>query len=190
MEEIFDFIFSPDECAGFIKKKFYSHHFPVDFKYIDKYLTENEENDLKHLTILHAPSSYHIKGTAFIEEAIANLRLKYPNLIYKRLHNISKAEVIKELINADVVIDQMLVGYYGVLAVEAMALEKPIICYISQDIWENIKSYCPIINANPDNIEEIIEFYINNKKNLKEIGKKSRTYALDFHSPEKIAEKC
>jgi glycosyltransferase involved in cell wall biosynthesis len=52
-----------------------------------------------------------------------------------------------------------------------------------------MKSYCPIVNANPDNLEEKVELLIINKKNLNEIGKKSREYALEYHSPKKVAEK-
>jgi len=189
IENIFDFIFSPDECAGFIKKKYYTHYFPVDFNYLDKYLNNIEEIETTSITIIHAPSNYRIKGTTFIDKAIFNLKLKYPFIIYKRLHGIPKAEIIKELMNADIVIDQMLTGFYGVLAVEAMALEKPVVCYIRPDLWENMKSYCPIVNANPDNLEEKVELLIINKKNLNEIGKKSREYALEYHSPKKVAEK-
>lgn len=189
IENIFDFILSPDECAGYINKKYYPHYFPVDFNYIDKYLNPNKEVRTKSLTIIHAPSAYHIKGTAFIEEAITNLRIKYPFITYKRLHGVAKTDIISQLVNADIVIDQMLVGYYGVLAVEAMALAKPVVCYIRPDLWENMKNHCPIVNANPDTLEEIVESLINDKKRLIEIGRKSREYALEYHSPDKSAAK-
>jgi len=189
IENIFDIIFSPDECAGFINRKYYSHFFPIDFDYIDKYLTDKPKVETLSFTIIHAPSDYRIKGTFFIDKAINDLKKKYPFIIYKRLHGIPKYEIIKELTDAEIVIDQMLAGFYGVFAVEAMALKKPVICYIRPDLWENMKSYCPIINANPDNLEERIELLINNRKELNAIGEKSREYALEYHSPKKVAER-
>ncbi len=189
IEKVFDVIFSPDECAGYIKKKYYSINFPVDFNHLDKYLISKEAIETSAIIILHAPSNYHVKGTIFIENAIANLKSKYPSIVYKRLHGMPKSEIIKELMNADIVIDQMLVGYYGVLAVEAMALGKPVVCYIRPDLWEKLQNYCPIINADPDNLEETVESLIFNKENLNKIGIKSREYAQEYHSPKKIAEK-
>ena len=189
IENIFDYILSPDECAGYIKKKYYSHFFPIDFSYLDKYLINSREIETNLITIIHAPSNYHVKGTAFIDKTISNLKIKYPSINYKRLHGMPKTEIINELINADIVIDQMLVGSYGVLAVEAMALKKPVVCYIRPDLWENMKDYSPIVNANPDNLEEVLESLINNKNKLVEIGEKSREYVLEYHSPKKIAQK-
>ncbi|MFO7526774.1 MAG: hypothetical protein R6W68_15075 [Ignavibacteriaceae bacterium] len=188
IEKYFDFIFSPDECAGFIKRKYYSHYFPVDFEYIAKYKVKNIKDSTSPFTILHAPSNYHIKGTAFIEKTIEDIKKKYPNILYKRLQGLPKTEIIKEINNADMVIDQMLVGFYGVLAVEAMALEKPVVCYIRPDLWKNMKDSCPIINADPENLEEVLESLIKDQSALHELGHRSRQYALEYHSPQKTAE--
>ncbi|MFC2135025.1 glycosyltransferase [Bacteroidota bacterium] len=188
VENIFDFVVSPDECAGYLKKKYYSHYFPVDFNYLDKYLINSKEIKTNSITIIHAPSNFHIKGTFFIDKTIDNLKRRYPFIIYKRLHGIPKDEIIRELLNADIVIDQMLVGFYGVLSVEAMALKKPVVCYIRPDLWKDMKSYCPIINANPDNLEEVLEKILKDPSQLTDRGMKSREYALKYHSPTKIAE--
>ena len=37
---------------------------------------------------------------------------------------------------SDVVIDQILMGTYARLAIESMALGKPVICYLREDLFE------------------------------------------------------
>jgi glycosyltransferase involved in cell wall biosynthesis len=75
----------------------------------------------------------------------------------------------------------MLVGFYGMFAVEAMALGKPVVCYIRPDIWKDIGDNCPIINANPDNLYACLSSLIENNETLHEMGVKSRKYAESKH---------
>ena len=106
-----------------------------------------------------------------------------------QLQNLSKDELIKEILKCDLLIDQMLVGFYGILTVETMLLQKPVVCYIRDDIWSKIEKDCPIYNANPDNLENVLEKILQNPSQLIARGEDSRNYALDYHSPKKIAEK-
>ena len=65
---------------------------------------------------------------------------------------LSNKEARKRYETADILIDQLLAGWYGGLAVELMALGKPVICYIREDdlkyIPKEMRDELPIINAN------------------------------------------
>jgi len=86
----------------------------------------------------------------------------------------------------------LLVGWYGGVAVEAMALGKPVVCYVREEdlrfIPKRMEEDLPIINANPGNLYHVLDRHINNRKNLSLIGEKSRSYVERYHDPIKIAQ--
>ena len=53
--------------------------------------------------------------------------------------------------------DQFILGSFGVSSIEVMALGKPVLCYIMDQVEINLPEACPIINANLDNLESKLE---------------------------------
>jgi hypothetical protein len=183
----FDIIFSPDECGGYFNEKYITYYFPVEDIGGEKTVIQTSTKT-KSLRIAHAPSNEEYKGSKQIYSAINNLKNRY-EFEFIKLQNLSKDELIEEILKCDLVIDQMLVGFYGILSVETMLLEKPVVCFIRDDIWSKIEKDCPIYNANPDNLENVLEKILQNPLQLIARGRESRKYSLEHHSPEKIAKK-
>ena len=104
--------------------------------------------------VVHAPSHQGVKGTRFIVEAVKKLREKGVQFEFVLVEGLSNTEARKEYARADLLVDQLLAGWYGGLAVEFMALGKPVICYIRESdlkfIPEQMKADLPIIDASPD----------------------------------------
>jgi glycosyltransferase involved in cell wall biosynthesis len=184
IEANFDLIVCPEEAAGDLSKKYFNILFPVD---ANKFTVTPPETQKRKLRILHAPSSEVYKGTHHIIPVIESLKQKY-DFDFKKIQEVSIDELYKEVQQADLLIDQMLVGFYGVLSTEAMAMGKPVICYIRPDIWEKIKDDCPVINADPDTLEQTLENILKNPEMLKEIGIKSRKYVEKYHDAKVIAK--
>lgn len=86
---------------------------------------------------------------------------------------------------ADLVIDQLIIGRYGPTSVMAMALGKPVICWISDFMREKYPKELPIIFANPDNIKEKIAYVLENRDMLMEIGLRGRRYVEKYHDKDK-----
>ena len=57
------------------------------------------------------------------------------------LHKVTHDVVQETLARADVVIDQLRVGFYGVYAQEAMARGKPLVVYVREDLREKVLGY-------------------------------------------------
>jgi glycosyltransferase involved in cell wall biosynthesis len=176
-ESLFTVIASPEECAGYLSRPYKPFRFPIRTAAFSPVYPEVENK----IIILHAPSHHHVKGTRYIQESVQKLTLKYPNIEFVCIQNAPKSDVLFYLKSAHIVIDQMLVGFYGMFAVEAMALGKPVICYIRPDIWLDIQDDCPIINANPDNLYSCLAGLIEKKEILSEIGRESRKYVENNH---------
>lgn len=138
---------------------------------------------------VHAPNHRLVKGTDKIIDVIDSLNKRGFSCELKIVENTSNAELLKIIKESDAVIDQLLLGTYARLAIEAMALGKPVFCYLRQDLYQfnPIWTNCPIIDVDPDNLENELEVFLKSvpEERLK-IGKKSREYVEQYHSLEYV----
>lgn len=142
--------------------------------------------------IVHAPSHRGAKGTRFIVQAVAQLRSKGLEFEFVLVEGMTHQEARKQYEGADLLIDQLLAGWYGGLAVELMALGKPVICYIREGdlgyIPGEMRADLPIINATPSSIADVLEHWLTEGfERLPAIGRKSRQYVEKWHDPLRIA---
>lgn len=130
--------------------------------------------------IVHAPTSTDIKGTSYIVSAVEKLKTRY-SFDFQLIQKMSNEQAMQIYRKADLIIDQLHLGSHGVLAVEAMAMEKPVVCWISDYMKEHYPDDLPLINANPDTIESVLEHVLRNRDMLPEIGRKGRPYIEKQH---------
>ena len=146
------------------------------------------------LRIGHAPSHRGVKGTALILDALDALRcegFEFELVLVEGLSNAEAKELYKKI---DVLVDQLFAGWYGGLAVEAMALGKPVVVYIRDEdlkfIPPEMTAELPFIRATPDSIEsarrEVLEMP---RVYLLELAKRSRAYVERWHDPVAIAKR-
>lgn len=164
---------------------------PIDLKAFRsiKSAIVNEKASEHTIKIAHAPSNRKMKGTQYVEEAISALQeLGYPVQLLL-VENLSYEEALKKCAHADIVIDQLLIGAYGQYAVEMMALGKPVVCYLREDLIQHYHSDLPIINANPENIIQVLKDLIDRKSDWDTIGRHGITYVENHHDSHVIARK-
>ena len=156
---------------------------PIDIEYWKtyeppiEYITNDDE-----VLLVHAPSNAARKGTPIIMNAINKLKKKY-SFHFKLLTGMPN-HVVREWLNAaDIVIDQISVGWHGKLSVESMALGKPTLCYINDKYKKKYPQFreLPIVNITPNNLHDQLESLIINEKLRKKIGQKSRKYVEKIH---------
>lgn len=147
------------------------------------------KNDVKRPLILHAPTNPEFKGTMAIEAAIQELQKSY-SFEYRRIQHLNHEEAIRLYREADLIVDQIRCGSYGLLSVEAMALGKPVIAYIRNDIVAQFPSQLPIMNANPDNVLTAIQSFLENPALRVERGLQGREYAeKKYHAKEVVVDR-
>ncbi len=138
--------------------------------------------------IVHAPSDKRIKGTEYVLQAIDKLKEEY-DFKFKLVRGLNHEEAKNIYEKADIIVDQLLGGSHGVFSIEAMALGKPVICYIREDLKDKYPKDLPIISANPDTIYNVLKVLIEDAKLRHELGEKGRVYVEKYHDARKIAEK-
>lgn len=146
----------------------------------------------KRPLILHAPTNRNVKGTHYILNAVNQLQAEGIEFDFQLVENQSYTEAKKLYGKADLLIDQLLIGWYGGLAVELMALGKPVICFIQpndlQFIPLQMKADMPLIQATHTTIYNVLKEYLTYKQhNLKILGQMSRAYVENWHNSLKIA---
>lgn len=141
----------------------------------------------KRPLILHAPTNPLFKGTSYIEAAIDRLSSKY-SFDYRRIEKMNHKKAVQLYKEADIIIDQVLCGSYGLLSVEAMALGKPVITYIRPDLINEFPDDLPIFSASPKTIMEKLKVLLENPKLRRNLGIRGRKYVRRVHAVENVVK--
>lgn len=144
----------------------------------------NRQNPL----VVHAPSSKKVKGSKFVQNAITKLKKEKLNFEYKAISGMNNNEARKWYAKADIIIDQLMIGWYGVLTLEGMALGKPVVVYIREELLRTFEYDVPIQNANPDTIEDRLRELILDPRKREELGKQGRRFVEQYHNVNNVAK--
>ena len=142
----------------------------------------------------HAPSHQGIKGTSLILEAFDVLREQGYDMELVLIENLPNSEARKLYEQVDVMIDQLHIGWYGGLAVELMALSKPVACFIRDDdlvvLPVEMRRGLPILRISKETLaKDLLKISKLGRDELMKVGEASRVYVEEFHDPEKVARR-
>ena len=140
-------------------------------------------------TILHAPSDPLIKGTSYIEQAVANLQAQGYPVTLRLLTNVSHEDLQWEIRSADLVVDQVMAGWYGNFAIEGMAANRPVVAYLRDGLPEKAGYRPPIANATPATLEAVLRSLLDNETERSERGLAGRSFVERHHNAKRIAER-
>ena len=109
--------------------------------------------------VVHAPSNPVLKGTATIEEQLEPL-VAAGRIRYERVSGLQPQDAAALVARADIVIDQVLLGLYGVLACEGLAGGAVVLGLVGDAIRERVEGEIPILETTPltvaDRVEEVL----------------------------------
>ena len=137
--------------------------------------------------IVHAPSRRGVKGTRALLAALDELRAEGVHFELRLVENLANEEAKAVYRSADIIVDQLRIGWYGVLAVEAFALGKPVVAYIRDDLWARHGDRLPVWNANPLTIKERLRELIGDLPARRRLAAAARGYFEQVHSAVTIA---
>ena len=138
------------------------------------------------LRVLHAPSHRGIKGSDAIEAAVraaAGDGAIELVTVSGRPHD----EVLAAIARADLVVDQLNSETPGVLAAEAMALGKPVICEYEEEKLAPFARPCPVVAATPETLEARVRELAADAGRRRELGEAGSGYAPRVHHPDVAA---
>jgi glycosyltransferase involved in cell wall biosynthesis len=143
-------------------------------------------SDSKRPVVLHAPSSRKRKGTEHVVAAVESLDAELR--IVEGLTHDEAFELYRE---ADIVIDQLNAGWYGVFAIECLALGKPVVTYLHDEaVRRTEEAYgtkVPLVPATKETLRESLRPLVEDVALRQRVGAASRAYAEQLHDIDKIA---
>lgn len=167
---------------------------PIDLKAFAPLLNEtfrgrHSSREKGRVQVAHAPSSRSIKGTKYLLQAIEAMQNRGIPVDLVLIEGKSYQEAIRMCAMADIVVDQLLIGAYGQFSVEMMALGKPVVCYIREDLLDHYPQGVPIISATPENIGVVLSELIENRDEWHKRGNQGVDYVKHYHDGVVIAQR-
>ena len=138
--------------------------------------------------IVHAPSSRRRKGTEHVIAACEGLDADL--VLVEGLHH---AEAFERYREADIVVDQLNAGWYGLLAIECMALGKPVVSFLHEEAVRGTEAALgervPIVRATKEDLRAQLEPLVASAAERRRVGAESRAYVERVHDLERIADR-
>jgi len=137
--------------------------------------------------VVHAPSHRTVKGTDFVLAAVERLQKEGHQFQFQLIEKVPHEQAKQMYQKATIVIDQLTVGTYANLSMEAMAMGKPVICHIREDLRAAFPPGLPIVGANPDTIYEVLRDLLRRPNDWRNLGIAGRRYVEQNHNYDKVA---
>ncbi len=144
--------------------------------------------DRATVTVAHAPTNPNVKGTRHVVAAVERLRADGLDVELDLITGVPNREALRRISNADVLVDQLRIGWYGGVAVEAMALGRPVVCHI--DEADNpFGAALPIERATPATVREVLRELVVDRARRAALAQRGREFALRVHDPRAIVRR-
>ena len=144
--------------------------------------------DRSRPVILHAPSSRRRKGTEHVLEACAGLDA---DLVL--VEGLRHDEAFERYREADIVVDQLNAGWYGLFAIECMALGKPVVTFLHDEAVRRTESELattvPLVSATKETLRARLEPLVASASERRRIGEASRAYVEQVHDIARVADR-
>jgi glycosyltransferase involved in cell wall biosynthesis len=136
--------------------------------------------------MVHAPSNKCKKGTEALQEVLGQLRGSY-DCDFKLMHEMARPEALAMIAQSDIFLDQFTIGAEGLASHEAMALGKPVVCFIKNSLQARYPPSLPIVMADQPGLGAAITGLLKDGRRRRELGMRGREYMETFHDAHKVA---
>ena len=145
------------------------------------------------LRVAHAPSSRTVKGTEAVAAAVEALRDGGAPIELDLIEGIPHREARRRYAGADVIVDQLRIGWYGMFAIESMALAKPVVVHLDEqaaaETEEAFGLELPLVPADEQSLEDVLAGLLEAREALPELGRRSRDYVEHVHAHTQVARR-
>jgi len=154
---------------------------PIDTSLFDPYYPDSDNS--KPIKIVHAPTNRETKGTQHVINAVSILKSRGYDIELQIVEDKPHSEAIDIYKTADIAVGWVNpdFGIYGMFSKEAMALGKPVVASLTQSVKKHLPNSNPIIESDPEDLIDELEYLINHRDQLKDYGKQSREYVENTH---------
>ena len=130
--------------------------------------------------VLHAPSNARLKGSELAEPVLR--ALDDEGLItYRRVEGVAPADMPGLVAEADVLLEQLVLGLYSVAAIEGMAAGKLVLAHVHARVRERLPRQLPVVEADPVTLEGVLREIVHDRDRYREIAAEGPSYVAEVH---------
>lgn len=138
--------------------------------------------------VVHAAARPARKGTSFVEAACAELPVDLDVV-----HGVTHDEAVERYRRADIVVDQLNSGWYGLFAIEAMAMGKPVVGFLHEEAVRSTEEAfgvrVPISRTTKETLADTLRPLVEDAAERQRSGEACRAYVEAVHDDERVADR-
>ena len=138
--------------------------------------------------VLHAPTNRLIKGTKYVEAAFEQLRPQFPGVEFRTVEQMPWQQLRDLMSECDVFVDQVFMGWYGMVSVEAMALERPTLTYMRPE-FEPRAHGAPVVRITVETLADELAAVLRDTPRRRALGQEGRAYVEREHEAHVIGKR-
>ncbi|QFG68357.1 glycosyltransferase [Ornithinimicrobium pratense] len=129
--------------------------------------------------VLHAPTNPRLKGTAAVEEVLTRLQ-EEGLVVYRRLTGVPHTQMPAFVADADVVVDQVVLGNVATLAAESMAAGRLVVGHVADHVRERTPGL-PVLEAVADTLEDVLRDVVAHRDRYRDLAARGPAWAREHH---------
>lgn len=141
--------------------------------------------------VAHVPSNAKLKGTEEIDAVLNGLH-ESGVIEYRRITGVPHEQMAGVIGDADIVVDQLRIGLYGVAAAEALAAGRIVVSYVGDGVRHRVRTLAgrevPIVEADPDTLGEVLGGLIADRDAAAERAAAGPGFVAELHDGRRSAE--
>ncbi len=145
-------------------------------------------SDRPRPVVLHAPSNRARKGTEHVVAACAELDVELDVV-----EGLPHEQARERYRRADIVVDQLNAGWYGLFAIEAMAMGKPVLTFLHEEAVRRTEEAfgvrVPLVPTTKETLADDLRPLVASTDERRRIGAESRAYVERMHDVDRMADR-
>lgn len=146
-------------------------------------------SEARPMRVLHAPNHRAIKGSDRIVEAVERLRAEGCHVELVQLERKPNEAIRAAMVHADVIADQLVIGWYAMFAIEGLAMNRAVICNLRPDLLAVHAAEgtlpaegFPFVQAGPGDIADVLRSLHDDPSRIRDAARRGRKFVERFHS--------
>ena len=146
----------------------------------DEWRTDAPVMERDRPRVLHIPSNPRMKGTPYVEPVL--LALQDEGLIeYVTVEGVEPHEMPAHIADVDIVLDQVALGAYGAMAVQALAAGRVVLAHVTEQNRARLPEDPPIVEVTPDTVEAVVRGLVADREAARSVAARGPAYVDAWH---------
>jgi hypothetical protein len=166
---------------------------PIDIVEIEESISSSIKNKVEDqkskpvIRIAHYPYYKNFSSTDYYTNTLTKLQNEKKCEIVEILR-LPHIQALQAISTCDILIGKILpdVGWFGKFELEGMAMGKPVITYVSDNLYEKYKP--PVCRTTQDSFKQDLESLLEDDSERERLGREGSDYVKKYHSIESVAK--